>query len=180
MIEKLDCTSSCGDIVEFGCGYGTFTIPSAQICRGRVYAQDIEPEMVAVTARKSQEAGLTNVIAQVRDFLAEGCGLANEQVEYAMLFNILHIENPLELLREAHRVLTPGGTVAMIHWRRDINTPRGPSMPIRPTAEQCRVWGESTGFEFVRYESLCCCSWHWGLIMRKPTGNRATTECGTA
>lgn len=24
------------------------------------------------------------------------------------------------------------------------------------------------GFEFVGSEALCCCSWHWGLVMRRP------------
>jgi SAM-dependent methyltransferase len=165
MVEKLGCAR--GDVVEFGCGYGTFTIPVAKSTTGRVIALDIEPEMVAVTIRKAEAAGLSNVLGIVRDFMAAGSGLADSQAEHAMLFNILHIENPLRLLKEAYRVLVPGGEVGVVHWRNDRPTPRGPSLPIRPTAEQCRAWGEEAGFEFVRYEALCCCSWHWGLVMRR-------------
>jgi hypothetical protein len=80
----------------------------------------------------------------------------------------LHIENPIGLLSEAHRVLAPGGEVAIVHWRSDIPTPRGPSLSIRPTVAQCRQWGEQAGFEFLRYEDLCCCSYHWGLVLRRP------------
>jgi SAM-dependent methyltransferase len=168
MVARLDCTGPCGDVVEFGCGYGTFTFPAARAVRGRVVALDIDPDMVAVTARKAREAGLSNVVAEVRDFVADGCGLAAGRAGYAMLFNILHIENPVGLLREAGRALAPGGKAGIVHWRTDVETPRGPSMPIRPTAEQCRAWGELAGLEFVRYESLCCCSWHWGLVLRRP------------
>jgi SAM-dependent methyltransferase len=168
MVAKLDCTGPCGDVVEFGCGYGTFTLPAARAVQGRVVALDIEADMVAATAHKALGAGLSNVVADMRDFVADGCGLADGQADYAMLFNILHIENPVGLLREARRALVPGGKVGIIHWRTDIETPRGPSMPIRPSAEQCRAWGEQAGLEFVRYESLCCCSWHWGLVMRRP------------
>jgi SAM-dependent methyltransferase len=169
VIEKLDCTGPCGDIVEFGCGYGTFTIPAAQSARGRVIALDIEAEMVAETLRKAAEAQLTNVVGIVRDFVAEGTGLPDAHAERAMLFNILHIEQPLALLREAHRILSPGGQLSIIHWRSDIQTPRGPSQSIRPTPDQCREWAEEVGFEFVRQEPLSCCTWHWGLLMRRPS-----------
>ncbi len=168
ILERMDCVGPCGDVVEFGCGYGTFTVPAAELVAGRVLGLDIEPDMVAATAQRANRAGLANLSTEVRDFVASGCGRADECVGYVMLFNILHIEDPVGLLREAHRVLVPGGCAGVIHWRTDIPTPRGPSMPIRPTAEQCRAWGEAAGLEFVRDESLCCCSWHWGMVMRRP------------
>ena len=155
-------------MVEFGCGYGLFTIPAAQAVSGTVYALDIEPELVAETIRRGTTAGLPNVVAEVRDFVTDGCGRPDGTAGYAMLFNILHIENPVGLLREAYRALVPGGIAGLIHWRTDLPTPRGPSPEIRPSAEQCRGWAEEAGLEFVRYESLGCCSWHWGLVMRRP------------
>jgi SAM-dependent methyltransferase len=168
ILERLDLPGASGDVVEFGCGYGTFTVPAAQLSTSTVYAIDIEAPLVAETVRKAREAGLTNVVGEVRDLLAAGCGRPDASAGYAMLFNLLHVENPVGLLREARRVLRPDGRVAAIHWRDDVPTPRGPSLPIRPTAEQCRYWGEEAGLEFVRYESLCCCSWHWGLALRRP------------
>jgi hypothetical protein len=62
----------------------------------RVLAFDIEPEMVAATVAKVSATDLSNVFTEVRDFVADGCGEAG----YAMLFNILHIEDPVGLLRE--------------------------------------------------------------------------------
>lgn len=175
ILEKLECCRLGGDIVEFGCGYGTFTIPAAQLNEARLFALDIEPAMVAETTNKALQSGLRNVIAEQRDFVATGSGRSDQSVVYAMLFNILHIENPVGLLREAFRALVPGGVAGIIHWRNDVATPRGPSPDIRPLPEQCRTWGETAGLEFVRYESLCCCSWHWGLIMRRPRLNPQST-----
>lgn len=80
-----------------------------------MYAFDIEPDLVAGTARKAADAGLLNVHAERRDFVGNGTGRPNGGAGYAMLFNILHIENPVGLLAEARRVLTHGGMVGIIH-----------------------------------------------------------------
>jgi hypothetical protein len=124
--------------------------------------------MIVETKRRLGNAGLSNAVVKHRDFMANGSGLGDGSVGYAMLFNILHIETPVELLREAYRVLHPGGVAGIIHWKHDAKTPRGPSLAIRPTPEQCQQWALEAGFEFVRIESLCCCSWHFGLVVRKP------------
>ena len=44
-----------GDVVEFGCGYGTFTLPVARRTIGVVTALDIEPEMVALVRQKAAD-----------------------------------------------------------------------------------------------------------------------------
>ena len=63
------------DAADFGCGYGTFTIPAAQMISGKIYATDIEPEMVGTVERKAKEFNLNNVVAILRDFMSEGQGL---------------------------------------------------------------------------------------------------------
>lgn len=40
VLKKLGLTTACQDIVEFGCGYGTFTIPAARLVRGTVHQID--------------------------------------------------------------------------------------------------------------------------------------------
>lgn len=41
--------------VEFGCGYGTFTIPEVPRTHGIVAAPDIEPRMVNCVRQKAKE-----------------------------------------------------------------------------------------------------------------------------
>ena len=167
-LVQLGLTASSGDIVEFGCGYGTFTVPAARMVQGTVYALDIEPEMVEATARKAAEAGLRNVRVRQRDFMVDGTGLPDGSLGYAMLFNILHCEQPLVLLREACRVLSPGGRLGIMHWRHDPSTPRGPSMDIRPRPEQCRLWAEQAGFRLCAPGEIDLPPYHFGLAMQKP------------
>lgn len=157
-----------GDLVEFGCGYGTFTVPSAVRTRGTVTALDIDPRMVASLRQKVIDHGLSNVHAEVRDFVAHGTELAEGSQAHAMIFNLLHLDSPIALLREAHRVLRDGGRLSVIHWRSDIPTPRGPSLAIRPTPEQCRAWIAEAGFQNIESVDLRpCCPFHFGLVARR-------------
>src|SRR3972149_1468053 len=87
------------DAADFGCGYGTFTIPAARIIRGKIWALDIEPEMIEATNKKAKELNLDNVEAVLRDFILEGSGLKGSSVDFVMLFNILHAKNPTNLLK---------------------------------------------------------------------------------
>ncbi|MGE4344567.1 MAG: class I SAM-dependent methyltransferase, partial [Geoalkalibacter sp.] len=45
MLTLLGLDAGTGDVAEFGCGYGTFTLAAARLIRGTVHAFDIEPEM---------------------------------------------------------------------------------------------------------------------------------------
>ena len=170
IVEKLECAIEKKEsIVEFGSGYGTFTFPVAKRTSGIVHALDIEPNLVALVQRKARDAGLSNVRAKVRDFIADGTGLLPENMDHAMIYNLLHIEDPVGLLKEAYRVLKPGGMVSIMHWKYDPSTPRGPSMSIRPRPEQCRAWAEAAGFMFIRDQDLSeCCQYHYGLLLMRP------------
>lgn len=169
IIATLGLNSRTVDVAEFGCGYGTFTIPAAKIIKGKVYAFDIDPDMIRLTNEEARNQRLSNVEAIQRDFMADGSGLPEESVDYAMLFNILHLENPTALLREAHRILKTGGRLGIIHWNYDPTTPRGPSMDIRPKPQDCLRWAESVGFsQPVQYDLK---PYHYGIVLiKKGTG----------
>jgi ubiquinone/menaquinone biosynthesis C-methylase UbiE len=166
VLAALECPRA-GDVVEFGSGYGHFTVAAAKLTTGTVYALDIEHEMVQCTATRAAEERLTNVATLQCDFVANGSGRPDQSAAYVMLFNILHLEDPVALFAEAYRVLAPEGRVGVIHWNVDSGTPRGPSLAIRPTPEQCREWAEKAGFRFVRFDALRCCAWHWGMLVER-------------
>lgn len=157
-----------GNVVEFGSGYGTFTLPAAQYTDGTVLALDIEPDLIEWLRQKVAAQALQNVRAEVRDFVHDGTGLATATQAHAMIYNLLHIEQPVALLKEAHRVLESGGKVSVIHWRSDLPTPRGPSLAIRPTPEQCKVWLTAAGFQTIQEVNLHdCCQFHFGIVAQR-------------
>ena len=167
VLVKLGVSRAMHDVVEFGCGYGTFTIPAARIVSGTIHAFDIDPDMIRATEEKVREEGLGNVRLHLRDFVGEGTGLTEASVDFAMLFNILHAEHPRALLREAYRVLRPSGRLGIIHWIHDPTTPRGPAMDIRPTPEQCRAWAEEVGFLALTTRTIDLPPYHYGIILAR-------------
>lgn len=156
-----------GPVVDVGCGYGTFTLALARMTRHPVIALDIEPDMVALTRGKAVQAGFTHVDARLVDVTDGSLGVPPGSVDVVLLFNILHCEAPLDLLKAAHMALRRDGRVGVIHWRSDIPTPRGPDLSIRPKPDQCRSWLVKTGFQ-IRSEATTLPPYHFGMVGCKP------------
>src|SRR5208337_2078314 len=72
ILDSMLVNSEIFDAADFGCGYGTFTIPAAKRIRGILYALDIEPEMLGTVDLKAHNEGLTNVRTTLTDLLREG------------------------------------------------------------------------------------------------------------
>ena len=166
ILDAMGLTGAVRDAVDFGCGYGTFAIPAAKRIQGTLHGFDIDPLMIKASAHRAEQENVRNVRLYLRDFAADGTGLDTASVDYVMLFNILHAEDPLRLLREANRILALGGHVGVIHWNYDPKTPRGPPMAMRPRPEDCRRWIKEAGFA-IETEHIDLPPYHYGILARK-------------
>jgi len=167
ILDAFGFDATTRDVAELGCGYGTFTLPLARRINGVVHAFDIEPAMIAETCRRAAAAGVDNVKPEQRDVFEHGYGLTDGACDAALLFNILHAELPIDLLREAARVVRPGGMVAVIHWRSDIQTPRGPSLAIRPSPDRILEWSRSVPELTAVKGPFPLPPWHFGLRLSR-------------
>jgi len=166
ILAWLNVTGEISPIAEIGCGYGTFTVPIAAIAGGTLHAFDIDPVMMERARHNAEGAYLQNVEFHERDVLERGTGLPSESMRTVLLFNILHSAENRLLLTEASRVLQPLGSLFIIHWRKDITTPRGPSMVSRP--DLSTVLGLADGLDlFFRGNSRTIPPYHWGMQMIK-------------
>jgi ubiquinone/menaquinone biosynthesis C-methylase UbiE len=166
IFSQLQLDNKIDDVAEFGSGYGTFTIPAAKIIKGNVYAFDIDAIMIEQLNKRISEENISNIKVFQQDFVKAGTKLKDRSIDYAMLFNILHAEEPVALLNEAYRILKPGGKVGVIHWIHSETTPRGPSMNIRPTSLQCVDWLLEAKFKITNKE-ISLPPYHYGIIANK-------------
>lgn len=166
ILAWLNLAGAVSPVAEIGCGYGTFTVPIASFVGGTLHAFDIDPAMLERARHNAESAFLKNVEFHERDVLERGTGLPSESMRTVLLFNILHSAENRLLLTEASRVLQPLGSLFIIHWRKDITTPRGPSMVSRP--DLSTVLGLADGLDlFFRGNSRTIPPYHWGMQMIK-------------
>jgi ubiquinone/menaquinone biosynthesis C-methylase UbiE len=166
ILSGLQINSDVNDLVEVGCGYGTFTIPAAKRIKGKLYAFDIENEMLDIINHKLKNKPAGNLILEQRDVLIQTTGIDDNSIDYIMLFNILHHESPNDLFNEAFRILKPSGKVGILHWRSDIETPRGPHVTIRPKPGQILNWIDNQKFSVIKAPFIIE-PFHFGLILSK-------------
>ena len=167
ILRSLHIGKELRDVVELGCGYGTFSLPVASAISGTLFAFDIEAAMVERTRARARERGITNLRCEQRDVFQDGFDVAPESQDACLLFNILHCENPIRVLREAAGVVTEQGTVFVMHWRHDPSTPRGPSLDIRPRPEDCTRWARRAGLFPAGNGIVDLPPYHYGLILKK-------------
>jgi tRNA G37 N-methylase Trm5 len=163
IFSQLQLNKSITDVVEFGSGYGTFSIPAAKIIKGNLHAFDIDPTMIKRLKEKAQREKIYNIKINKTDFAKVGTNLAESSIDYVMLFNILHAEETLTLLKETYRILKYNAKVGIIHWIYSDSTPRGPSLNIRPKPEQCKAWMKFAGFK-IEKNNLSFPPYHYGIL----------------
>jgi SAM-dependent methyltransferase len=166
ILNLMEIDTSVNTFFDIGCGYGTFLFPAAQYVEKKVIGLDIDEEMIQYCKDKADHLNLKNVKLITGDIDSAPCvsSLSGEEIDYAALFNILHCEEPVKLLKSVYNLLISDGRVGVIHWKYE-KTPRGPSMEIRPKPEQIIEWAVIAGFKILKQLDLP--PYHYGIILKK-------------
>lgn len=74
-------------VLEFGCGYGTFTLPAASRTRGQVTALDIEPSMVSLVAQRARTQAwrMSRPRFVTSSTMARGCPIARRGMSWSSI-----------------------------------------------------------------------------------------------
>ena len=161
VLTALGLDRVAGPVVDVGAGYGTFTFAMAGMTHHPVIAIDIESALVEALADRA--ASLPHVEVRLHDVTGVGLGVQHSSADVVLLFNLLHCEDPVALLRAARTALRPSGRVGIIHWRSDVPTPRGPALAIRPLPENCVSWAMAAGLT-VSVPPVVLPPYHFGLV----------------
>jgi predicted methyltransferase len=147
-------------VADLGAGGGWFTVRlSRQVGpNGRVYAEDIQPQMIqAIERRVAREArrNVTTVLGTPDD-----PKLPAAIMDVVLIVDAYHeIERPVALLKNVAKSLRPAGVVAIINFKKDGGGP-GPGVDERIDPEKVIADARAAGFElrrrddFLRYQYM--------------------------
>ena len=136
-------------VADVGCGPGYFSIPLGHhLTTGRLYAFDVQEEMVRAAAKNVKEAGLTNVEVQLSS--EHSIPTATSSLDGVFFAFALHeVEGPLPtfvaMLRDR---LRPGGWLAVLDWKKE-EMEECPPLHERLTEDEVRDIGEASGMTFT-------------------------------
>jgi ubiquinone/menaquinone biosynthesis C-methylase UbiE len=147
-------------VADLGAGGGWFTVRLARRVgpNGRVYAEDIQPQMIESIQRRVAREDLHNVImvlgTPVDPKLPPG------SLDAVLIVDAYHeIERPVALLTNVAKALKRGGAIGIVNFKKDGGGP-GPNMDERVDAEKVIADARAAGLElrkrenFLRYQYL--------------------------
>ena len=136
--------------VGAGSGYMTVKLSTRVGPTGRVYATDIQPEMLRLLGRRLTIQQVTNVI------LVQGAvddpRLPQSAVDLELLVDVYHeFSAPQAMLRHLRDALKAGGRLVLLEYRKE-----DPSIPIRPehkmSVAEAKLEIEAEGYALSRID----------------------------
>ncbi|HTL45115.1 MAG TPA: class I SAM-dependent methyltransferase [Vicinamibacterales bacterium] len=145
-------------VADLGAGGGWFTVRLARRVgpNGRVYAEDVQPQMIEAITRRVQREGLRNVVPRLGTH--DDPKLPAGGVDVVLMVDTYNeVEARVALLKNIARALTSDGRIGIVNFKKDGGGP-GPDMDDRVGAEEVIRDAEAAGLRlqsretFLRYQ----------------------------
>ena len=142
-VLKIAKGSAVADIGA-GSGYITEKLAARVGPAGRVFANDVQPQMLDLLARRLARRKITNVTLVQGDI--DDPRLADASVDLEIMVDVYHeFSRPQAMLRHLRDALKPGGRLVLLEYRKE-----DPTIPIRPehkmSVAEAKLEVEAEGF----------------------------------
>jgi ubiquinone/menaquinone biosynthesis C-methylase UbiE len=140
-------------VADIGAGTGYFTFRIAEaVPTGRVYAVDVQPEMLEILRKRIERRAITNVTPVLG--AEDDPKLPAESLDAVLLVDAYHeFAYPFEMMQGIRSALRPGGRVFLIEYRGE-----DPRIPIKPlhkmTQAQAITELEAVGLRWVETRDI--------------------------
>jgi ubiquinone/menaquinone biosynthesis C-methylase UbiE len=139
-------------VADIGAGSGYITVRLATRVgpAGRVFANDVQPQMLNILARRLERAKIGNVTLIEGTF--DDPKLPPASVDLAMMVDVYHeLSQPQAMLRHLREALKPGGRLVLLEYRKE-----DPTVPIKPehkmSVAEAKMEVEAEGFALSKVD----------------------------
>ncbi len=166
-IEQFDLQSGA-KVADLGAGAGFYSFAAARAVggTGRVYAIEVQKELLERIRSEAVRRGLGNIEAvwgNIEEL--EGTKLKDDSVDAVIVANVLfQIEKKKDFADEIRRILKPRGKILLVDWQDSYGGIGPDSGSVVDRAVAKNIF-EGSGFSLER--EIRAGSHHWGLVMRK-------------
>ncbi len=166
-LQKLNLSSGM-TVIDFGSGIGAYSLAAASLVLpdGKVYAVEIQKDLLETLKKEAREKSLPNVDVIWGDIEQNGgVSLPDGVADVVIISNVLfQAKSMYTLALEAKRLLKPGGRVMIIDWSESFGG-LGPAPIDVVPVEEIKKTFSSVGFAFVL--DFPAGDHHYGLIFAK-------------
>ena len=166
LIKNMDLQSTDA-VADIGAGSGYHVFKMApMVSSGKVYAVDIQPEMLQAIEEKQRNTKLDNINAVKGS--EQSVNLPEHSIDKVLMVDVYHEFNyPYEIIKSIERALKPDGEIYLIEYRGE-----DPKVPIKKlhkmTERQAVKEMEAAGF--VLKKNLNNLPWQHCMIFVKQEG----------
>jgi len=157
-------------IADVGSGTGEYSIALAKATGqpGRVYAIDVQKDMLAMVKKKATQEGIGTIEVVWGDIEKRGgAGLSDNSVDISLIANTLfQLEDKKAAVQEVIRITKPNGKIAVVDWV-DSFGGLGPKQTDVISSEMAENLFKDAGFGKV--SEFDAGDHHYGLIMQRKT-----------
>jgi ubiquinone/menaquinone biosynthesis C-methylase UbiE len=148
LLKKLDIKPG-QFICDMGCGNGFYTLKLAQLTgkKGKVYAVDIQQEMLDMLQRRARAAKAENIVSLLGG--ETDPHLPENALDLVLMVDVYHeFSQPEAMLKSIRKSLKPDGRIALVEFRSE-----DPNVPIKPehkmSKQQILKEFPANGFQLV-------------------------------
>lgn len=138
-------------VADLGAGTGYFAARLANMLPGgRVYAVDVEQDMVRYLEARAQREGLRNIVSVKGE---PDDPRLPEKVDLILLVDVYHhIGDRTSYFRRLREALRPGGRIAVVDFK--LDSPAGPPRAARIAPEAVRTEMQAAGYSVAAEHSF--------------------------
>lgn len=156
-------------LADLGAGTGAFTFPLAAKTgpTGKVYACDVQKDLLTRLDNDIRERHITNIQTVLSNVEThQGTRLRDTSIDVIVVANVLfQIEDRTGFIHEMKRILKPGGMALIIDWSESFGN-LGPHENYVITKLQAEKLFSDQGFH-VLPQLIDAGSHHYALLLRK-------------